>query len=234
MLRAASDCRHPEGMADPRRARRQNTPVREESHDDVCVRKGYDSVSRRAALVDQIVTDDWPSVSGAILAGSVALSVQPEGQGRREPPEIAWGSDIFSRGGRDVKPCCRTRMDSHTPSDSCGMSRPSLCTESATDPIRMAFLDRSSTHKGSRPIPQPSLRVWVLWDCQGAEVGPLIVGVAEGKAYGLGGDVEDWPSAGFELELRNAVDREGVGRILKGGGCSNGVAENGNYSGCLA
>ena len=144
MLRAASNCRHPEGMADPRRARRQNTPVREESHDDVCVRKGYDSVSRRAALVDQIVTDDWPSVSGAILAGSVALSVQPEGQGRREPPEIAWGSDIFSRGGRDVKPCCRTRMDSHTPSDSYGMSRPSLCTESATDPIRMAFLDRSS------------------------------------------------------------------------------------------
>ena len=83
-----------------------------------------------------------------------------------------------------------------------------------------------STHKGARPIPQPSLRVGVLWDHQGAEVGPLIVGVAEGKENGFGGDVEDWPSRGFELELRDAVDRESVGRILKRGGCRNGVAEN--------
>jgi hypothetical protein len=45
------------------------------------------------------------------------------------------GSDVFSRGGRDVKPCCRTRMDYHTPSASYGMSRTSLCTESETDPL---------------------------------------------------------------------------------------------------
>jgi hypothetical protein len=74
--------------------------------------------------------------------GSVALSVQPEGQGRREPPEIAWGSDIFSRGGRDVKPCCRTRMDYHTPSGN-RMSRTSLCTESETDPNKMCPDSRS-------------------------------------------------------------------------------------------
>jgi hypothetical protein len=43
-------------------------------------------------------------------------------------------SDIFSRGGHDVKPCCRTRMDSHTPSGSYGISRTSLYTESETDP----------------------------------------------------------------------------------------------------
>ena len=83
-----------------------------------------------------------------------------------------------------------------------------------------------SAHEGSRPIPQPSLWVRVLWDRQGAEVGPLIIGVAEGKEYGLGCDVEDRPSGGFELELRDTVDRERVGRILKGGGRSNGVAEN--------
>jgi hypothetical protein len=77
------------------------------------------------------------------IRGSVALSVQPEGQGRREPPEIAWGSDIFSHGGRDVKPCCRTRRDSHTPSGSYGMSRTSLCTEIETDPVcvRILLLD---------------------------------------------------------------------------------------------
>jgi hypothetical protein len=69
--------------------------------------------------------------------GSVALSVQPEGPGRRELPEIAWGSDIFSRGGHDVKPCCRTRMDSHTPSGGYGISRTSLCTESEADPFKM-------------------------------------------------------------------------------------------------
>ena len=72
-------------------------------------------------------------VGGLFREGSAALSVQPEGQGRREPPEIAWGSDIFSRGGHDVKPCCRTRMDSHTPSGSYGFSRTSLCTESDTE-----------------------------------------------------------------------------------------------------
>jgi hypothetical protein len=47
-------------MVHPRRARRQNTPVRAESRGDVCVRKEYDSLSRRATLVDQIVIDDWP------------------------------------------------------------------------------------------------------------------------------------------------------------------------------
>ena len=83
-----------------------------------------------------------------------------------------------------------------------------------------------STHKGARPIPQPSLRVGVLWDRQGAEVGPLIVSVAERKENGFGGDVEDWPSRGIELEFRDAVDRESVGRILKSGGRSNGVAKN--------
>jgi hypothetical protein len=69
--------------------------------------------------------------------GSASLSVQPEGQRRREPLEIAWGSNTFSRGGRDVKPCCRTRTDSHTSSDSYGMSRPSLCTESEAEPNKM-------------------------------------------------------------------------------------------------
>jgi len=86
--------------------------------------------SGKSLLVDAL--NIW--ATNLIIFGSVSLSVQPEGKGRREPPEIAWGSDIFSRGGRDVKPCCRTRMDYHTPSGSYGMAPTSLCTESETDP----------------------------------------------------------------------------------------------------
>src|SRR5208337_1117058 len=66
--------------------------------------------------------------------GSASLSVQPEGQGRSEAPEIAWCSGILRRGGRDVKPRGSARLDSHTSSESYSMSRPSLCTESETDP----------------------------------------------------------------------------------------------------
>jgi hypothetical protein len=67
--------------------------------------------------------------------GSVSLSVQPEGQGRSEPPKIAWGSDIFSRSGRDLKARSSAKLNSHTSSESYSMSRPLLCTESETDPI---------------------------------------------------------------------------------------------------
>lgn len=70
--------------------------------------------------------------------GSASLSVQPEGQGRSEAPEVAWCSDILRRGGRDVKPRGPARLDSHTSSESYSMSRPSLCTESETDPAKMA------------------------------------------------------------------------------------------------
>ena len=69
--------------------------------------------------------------------GSASLSVQPEGQGRSEAPEVAWCSDILRRGGRDVKPRGPARLDSHTSSESYSMSRPSLCTESETDPIEV-------------------------------------------------------------------------------------------------
>jgi len=65
--------------------------------------------------------------------GSVSLSVQPEGQGRSEPPKIAWGSDIFSRSGRDRKARSSAKLNSHTSSESYSMSRPLLCTESETD-----------------------------------------------------------------------------------------------------
>ena len=93
-------------------------------------------------------TDFGLRVSRCTKLGSVSLSVQPEGKGRREPPEIAWGSDIFSRGGRDVKPCCRTRMDYHTPSGSYGMSRTSLCTESETDPNKLYPDSSLPPHRG--------------------------------------------------------------------------------------
>jgi hypothetical protein len=69
--------------------------------------------------------------------GSVSLSVQPEGQGRSEPPKIAWGSDIFSRSGRDLKARSSAKLNSHTSSESYSMSRPLLCTESETDPINI-------------------------------------------------------------------------------------------------
>jgi hypothetical protein len=77
------------------------------------------------------------SLSGAILAGSVSLSVQPEGQGRSEPPKIAWGSDIFNRSGRDLKARSSAKLNSHTSSEGYSMSCPLLCTESETDPLRV-------------------------------------------------------------------------------------------------
>ena len=45
------------------------------------------------------------AVSVRILAGSSSISVQTVGKGRTEPPEIAWGSDIFSRVVHDVIQC---------------------------------------------------------------------------------------------------------------------------------
>jgi hypothetical protein len=49
--------------------------------------------------------------------------MQPEGQGRSEPPKIAWGSDIFSRSGRDLKARSSARLNSHTSSESYSMCR---------------------------------------------------------------------------------------------------------------
>jgi hypothetical protein len=69
--------------------------------------------------------------------GSVSLSMQSEEQGRSEPPKIAWGSDIFSRSGRDLKARSSAKLNSHTSSESYSMSRPLLCTESETDPIEV-------------------------------------------------------------------------------------------------
>jgi hypothetical protein len=62
-----------------------------------------------------------------------------------------------------------------------------------------------------------------LLDRQCAEVGPLIVGISERVENGGGGDVEDGPGGGIELEFRDAVDHEIVGHGLKGG-CRDGIA----------
>ncbi len=52
-------------------------------------------------------------VSVGILAGSESLSVQSVGKGRTEPPEIAWGSDIFSGAVHDVIQCSPAGPDSY-------------------------------------------------------------------------------------------------------------------------
>ena len=79
--------------------------------------------------------------------------------------------------------------------------------------------------EGPGPISQPSGRVRVLLDRQGAEISPFIIGVLERKENGGGGDVEDWPSDGPEFEFRDSVDREIVGHGLEVGD-RNGVAED--------
>ncbi len=64
--------------------------------------------------------------SAAILKspGSDSLSVQSVGKGRTEPPEIAWGSDIFSRVVHDVIQCSPAGPDSYAFSASYGVSWP--------------------------------------------------------------------------------------------------------------
>ena len=73
-------------------------------------------------------------VSHSTKSGSASLSVLREEQGRSLRPEIALVSDIFSRCGRDAKPCSPARLDSHTSPDSYGIWRPTLCTESEAEP----------------------------------------------------------------------------------------------------
>ena len=99
--------------------------------------------------------------------GSVSLSVQPEGQGRSEPPKITWGSDIFSRSGRDLKARSAAKLTSHTSSESYSMSRPLLCTEIETDPIeteidssalRFAVWTRKPSKYGENQMRPPSQR----------------------------------------------------------------------------
>ena len=70
-----------------------------------------------------------------VWRGSASLSVQPERRGGRVRPEIAWGSDIFSRGGRDAKPAEPRQTGSHTSPDSYDIWWPTLCTESEAEPV---------------------------------------------------------------------------------------------------
>jgi hypothetical protein len=76
--------------------------------------------------------------------GSVSLSVHSERQRRSISPEIAWGSDVFSRGSRDAQPCSPARRDSHTFPESYRMLRPSLCTESEAEPFCLRSCSRFS------------------------------------------------------------------------------------------
>jgi len=50
--------------------------------------------------------------------------------------------------------------------------------------------------------------VRVLLDRQGAEIDSFIVGILERVEDGRGGDVEDRPGIGIELEFRGAIDHE--------------------------
>jgi hypothetical protein len=54
------------------------------------------------------------------MEGSDSLSVQSVGKGRTEPPEIAWGSDIFSRVIHEIIQCSPAGPDSYVFSGSYG------------------------------------------------------------------------------------------------------------------
>ena len=62
---------------------------------------------------------------------------------------------------------------------------------------------------------QPPYRIGILLEHQGAQIGPLVVGIAKRIGEGRSRDIEHRPGLGVELKFGDAVDHERVGRCAE-------------------
>ena len=71
--------------------------------------------------------------------------------------------------------------------------------------------------EAARPVAQTPVGIGILQHRERSEVGPLAVGVAEGIEDSGGGDVEDRPGDGVELDPSDAFNRHRVAHGLEVG-----------------
>ena len=75
---------------------------------------------------------------------------------------------------------------------------------------------RGPAHDTAHPCGKSSVRVLILLDRQRSEIGPFVGGILEGVDDGGGGDIEDRPGCGVELDLCDALDHQHVMHRLEG------------------